>query len=265
VTTIDQLVAMSKRLAGAPVLFVGHGRSCGPGPGVLLVLPAGKDKWELPTDEVTTDSNLDAVVPFGDVLLARVDSQFEPAPSTQYDDHCWTSAEFAVGCAANHPSTTAVLQQFLAAQGDSQLGDLKMDSSRKAFFDAQAAAEPTYRAFNDSAPPPMQGEPLPDYEARLVRPYQKFCKQFSAAADLAKIGCQITRRAVAAQIYKDALQEAAHPTALSLRPGETRQLIIKDAAGREMKKTVASDDGACWNALAPPYRYVRRFNVPGRV
>jgi hypothetical protein len=258
-TTIDQLVAMSRRLAGAQVLFVGHGRSCGPGPGVLLVLPTGQDKWELPTDEVTTDSNLDAVVPFGGVLLARVDSQFEPAPSTQYDDHCWTSPEFAVGCAANHPSTTAVLQQFLAAQGDSQPGEDRMED-RTQFTAAQQKADAVARLFGDSAPGPLNGEGLIDYRVRLATPYQKHSKSFKDAK-LSLITDPATLAALENQIFADA-RAALHDPA-TFRPGELRAVVVMDGANRPITKYIG-DPNACWDQFNPPIRHVRRINVPGR-
>jgi hypothetical protein len=241
-TTIDQLVAQAKLLNGAGVLFAS-------GPEVLLAHRADPETWGLPSSD-DIDVHADGAISFGDALLARCDAKFEPKP-----EHFWIRADFALTCALDSEAATAV-QQFLAAQGDSQLGDLNMDSSRKEFLDAQAAAEPTYRAFNDSAPAQMQGESLPDYESRLVRPYQQFSKPFKDA-DLAKIGCPIARRALASQIYKDALQEAEHPTALSLRPGELRAIVRNDAAGRPITRRVAADDGAYWDRINPPVRYVR--------
>jgi hypothetical protein len=274
--TLDAILAKVMSLAGAPVLFVArrpihYQKGSGVGrrqfqEAVLLVHPKDADHmgtWALPDVDVAGDAQIDTPVPFGDVLLIRCNAEFKPSIAKEKFDTTWTDAEFAVTC-ANDPRATAAIKEFLASSGDHKVtGELVMDS-RKDFIDAQAAAEPTYRAFNDSAPAQMQGEPLPDYEARLVRPYQKFCKQFPTA-DLANIGCQITRRAVAAQIYKDALQEAVHPTSLSLRPNELREVIKNDSAGRPVTHYVSSDPGACWNKFAPPIRYVTRFNTAGRV
>jgi hypothetical protein len=274
--TLDAILAKVMSLAGAPVLFVArrpihYQKGSGVGrrqfqEAVLLVHPKDADHmggtWALPDMDVAGDAQIDTPVPFGDVLLARCDSEFKPAVDREKYDVTWTCVDFAVACDANDPKATAAIKEFLASTGDHKVtGEMVMDS-RKDFIDAQAAAEPTYRLFGDSAPPPMQGEPRPDYEARLVHPYQQFSKSFKGA-DLAKIGCPITRRALAAQIHSDAA--AALHSGATVPAGELRGIVTMDGANRPITHYVSSDSGACWNKFAPPIRYVTRFNTAGRV
>jgi hypothetical protein len=259
VTALDDAVAAARRLVDRPVLFVGHGRFCGPGAGVLLMHRAESDQWELPSTDGAADLWLEGAEPFGDVLLARVDTQFEPAPSTQYDDHCWTSPEYAVGCTANHPSTTAVLRQFLASQGD-LTGDLQMDSA-KDFIDAQAKAEPVYQAFGDAegAPARLNGETRRDYRIRLLAKYQAHSKVYKDA-DLSKVQDETVFSAIENAIWCDAMQALRDPA--TFKRGVLIPQVTRDAAGRSITRYIGQD-GACWDQFNPPIRHVRRINVPG--
>jgi hypothetical protein len=266
VTTLDAILAKAMQLSGAPILFVGTGTFCGPGPGVLLVHPEGEGHdhtWTLPTDvgEVRADIDLGEPMPFGDFLVARCGTQFRPSLTKKHDAFVWDGCNCIDDWGYSiESSALEMIKQFAATQGD-LTGDLKMDS-RKDFLDAQAAAEPTYRVSGDSAPPPMHGESLPDYEGRLVRPHQPHCSRFKDA-DLAKVGCPVTRRVLAAQIYSDAA--AALRSGADVPAGQLRAIKERDQSGREITRYVSSDDGACWDRFNAPFRYITKFMVPGSV
>jgi hypothetical protein len=128
------------------------------------------------------------------------------------------------------------------------------------FVNAQARAHAVARAFGDSAPPPLVGESLHDYRARLASPYLKHSKALQGA-NLAKIHDPNAFNAIEDQVYTDAAREAMHPT--SFRPGELRAIATPDASGRVITRYVG-DPNACWDQFNPGIRYIRRLCVPGR-
>ena len=137
-----------------------------------------------------------------------------------------------------------------------------MDSNSHAEFSAaQLKADHCYRAFGDQAPPPMQGETLFDYRARLAAKYQRHSKSF-ADTKLAALGCAHTLGALEDQIYADAVS-ALHSGGTAAR-GQLVPITRPDASGRPVTKYVASDDGACWDKFAPPFRYVTKFMTARR-
>jgi hypothetical protein len=257
VSALDSILAKVRELNGAAVLFVAPCRYCGPGPGVLL-MQAKDGMWELPSYEVAPDSILDAPAIFGDVLISRCE-EFQPVLGERYDDHCWTSPEFAVGCAANHPSATAALKEFLASSGDHKATGEKVMDSAKDFIDAQAKADRVFRAYGDSAPAALNGESLNDYRCRLARTFQSHSKQFKSA-DLSKLGDAHVLTAIEDAIYADA-SAALHDPA-TFKAGELRPIITRDPSGREITKYIGQD-GACWDQFNPPIRHVRRIITPG--
>jgi hypothetical protein len=243
-SALDTILTHMQRIeaAAAGVLILGKGRWCGPGPGALLLHSVKTDLWEFP-------SSID------DVGNTYIDgAQFEPAlDPNKYDDFNWTHPDFALTCDGTSPKAAAAIKQFLADSGDRQAtGEQVMDSA-KDFFDAQVAAEQAYRAFGDSAPARMQGESLADYEGRLTRPHQPHSKQFKDA-DVSKIGCTITRRAVAAQIYCDAA--AAFNSGATVPAGQSRPVRERNPAGVEITRYVGHI-AAFMDQFNQPVRHVR--------
>jgi hypothetical protein len=273
VTTLDQLVAKSMQLTGAPVLFVARHRirfqsGCGVGrpqygERVLLIHPKDTHHvrtWGLPDADVVPEEYLDSAVPFGNVLIARCEAEFKPSIDEDKYDVTWTNAEFAVSCAGNHPDATAAIQQFLADSGTSEPpGDLKMDS-RKDFVEAQSKADRIFRAYGDSAPSALNGESLIDYRCRLARQFQSHSKQFKGA-DLSKIGDSHVLTAIEDAIYADAAAALSDPN--TFMAGELRAVRTRDPSGREITKYIGRD-GACWDQFHPPIRHVTRIMTPGR-
>ena len=135
-------------------------------------------------------------------------------------------------------------------------------SSQSDFIAAQAKADRVARAYNDSAPPPLAGERLLDYRARLASMYQKYSGAFKNS-DLHKIGDASAMSGIEDTIYNDAMTEARHPTAASLKPGQLRAVGTQDASGRTITR-YHGDISAFMDQFNPPFRYVTRINTPGR-
>jgi hypothetical protein len=209
------------------------------------------------------------------VSIARVDAPFDP-PGFPLGDFTWVHTDFGTHSTAVHPDVPAavrrlegstILDQILArigaasnSQGDFQMGTAT--ASRSDFAAAQIKANRVANAYGDSAPPPLAGESLLDYRARLASVYKKFSKAFQNS-DLQKIGDPSAMSGIEDAIYLDALAEARHPTAASLAPGQLRAITTMDASNRPITRYVGSA-GACWDQFNPPYRYVRGFNVAGK-
>jgi len=252
---IDQLVAKTMQLVGAPVMLIA------PGPTVLLMHRAETNHegtWELPSaDDVAPD--VDVSTNCSGVLLSRHDAEFKPTPSNKYDDHCWVHMEFAITCTGTHPHAAAAIERFLATHGDSQSGEDRMED-RTQFTAAQAKADAVARLFGDSAPGPLQGERLMDYRVRLVSQYQKHSRTFKDA-NLARIGDAATLTGVENQIYADTAAALHDPNTFG--PDELRPVVTMDAAGRPITRYLGRD-GACWDRFNPPIRHVTRIMTPGR-
>jgi hypothetical protein len=249
---LDQILVKATRLADASVLFAGPGRFCGPGPGVLLV--HRKDgSWELPGSvEVAADVHLDEPAMFGDSLLARVDAQFIPKLTEKHDDFCWTHPDFALSCASStHPSALRAIKQFIAKSGDLPSGAKTMDlTTRGEFSAAQLKAQRCYQAFNENAPPPMQGEAPLSYRARLAQKFQEHSRHKDV--NLALVGCGNALRVVEDQIYADAAE--ALYAGRTAPPGVLIPITKNDAAGRPITKYVGN--GFFGDLFAPPVRIV---------
>jgi hypothetical protein len=255
-STLDMILAASMRASGTGVLCIGHGKSCGPGPGVLL-MHRTEGEWELPAAD---DIDAADAVPFGDWLLARCDSQFTPKLTPEHDDFHWGHPEYAIGCAGTDPDAAAAIKQFVAAQrglifpGDKQMED------RSQFTAAQAKADRVAQMYGDSAPGPLNGEGLQDYRCRLARTFQSHSKQFKGA-DLSKIGDSHALGAIEDSIYADAMGALHDPS--SYKPGQLRAIVSADASGRPITKYVGHA-GACWDRFNAPIRHVTRIGAPGR-
>lgn len=248
---------------------------------VLLIRQRGlpdeppSDIWEFPrVGDFDVPADLE---PWTDsVSIARVDSPFDPPLDAA--DYQWVSADFARTCPPTvfDPAVPPALRRFdgdpldlilarLSADSRNSQGDDSMDTStasRSDFTAAQIKCDRVAHAFGDSAPPPLAGERLHDYRARLASLYQRFSKSFKNA-NLSRVGDPVALSAVEDAIYNDALAEAKHPTSASLKPGELRAVVTLDAANRPITRYVGGD-GACWNQFNPPVRHVQRFNTSGR-
>jgi hypothetical protein len=273
---LDQIFTKISSMGG--VLFVARQRGryqsgCGAGRpsyshAFLLVHPTGERNegaWTLPsaTDDIGQDALLD-VVPNGDVLIARVEAEFNPAvsDSEMYDKGEWLHAAFVVNHPWCRPEAQRAVQNFIRENdpliptigSEPQTTGVTQMESRTEFSDAQEKADKVARVFGDSAPPPMNGERLFAYRQRLARQYQTHSRHKSA--DLSKIGCSNAFGVIEGEIYLDAQHAATHPkTGL-------HAFTAPDPSGRPITK-YAGADGACWDQFNPPYRHVRRFLTPG--
>jgi hypothetical protein len=235
------------------------------------------DIWEFPhAGEFEHPAKLE---PWTDgVSIARVDDPFDP-PGFPLGDFHWVHTDFGTHSTAVHPNVPAairrlegstILDQILARLGaysssSNSTGDTSMGTSttsRSDFAAAQIKADRVANAYGDSAPPPLAGERLLDYRARLASMYQKYSKPFKNS-DLRKIGDPTAMSGIEDTIYNDAMAEARHPTAASLRPGELRAIVTIDAANRPITHYIG-DQNACWNQFNPPIRYVTRIMAPNR-
>ena len=135
-------------------------------------------------------------------------------------------------------------------------------ATRSEFIAAQAKADRVAHAYGDAAPAPMTGETLMAYRARLASVYQKFSRSFKDS-DLHRIGDPSAMSGIEDTIYNDAMTEARHPTAASLRPGELRAVKTPDASGRMITKYFG-ESSACWDQFNPPIRYVTKIMTGGR-
>jgi hypothetical protein len=143
-----------------------------------------------------------------------------------------------------------------------QLTEEPTMSSQSDFAAAQIKANRVANAYGDSAPAPLAGERLLDYRARLASMYQKYSKSFKDS-NLSKIGDASAMAGIEDAIYNDAMSEATHPTAASLKPGQLRAVGTQDASGRTITKYYG-DIAAFMDQFNPPFRYVTRINTPGR-
>jgi hypothetical protein len=161
----------------------------------------------------------------------------------------WCSAEFAITC----PATAEALKQ-LARRGDSQSNGESQMENRSDFSAAHAKADRVAQMFGDSAPPPVAGERLLDYRARVLAPFQKHSARFKDTS-LTKIGDPTALGMVEDAIFADAAHAAT-------RSGELRYITTPDGSGRPISRPIGSD-GSCWDKFNPPVRYVRKFNLAG--
>ena len=125
------------------------------------------------------------------------------------------------------------------------------DADRRAFAGAQEKADAAFSAFGDSAPPPMAGESLLDYRLRLLGKLQDHSPVWKGR-ELGRIArADATLVDVAEQqIYADAVRAADQPA--DLKPGEMREVVRRDAAGRPV------------STFKGKTSFVRQFTVPGR-
>ncbi len=113
--------------------------------------------------------------------------------------------------------------------------------------DAQARADSAYRATGhaDGAPGPLAGECLVDYRERLARGVQAKSKTWKAV----NLPRRLDVLGVAEkQIFSEATASQTDPQ--NYQPGELRQVVSLDAAGRKITKFYG-DPGVAWRPFQP--------------
>jgi hypothetical protein len=138
-----------------------------------------------------------------------------------------------------------------------QLTEEPTMSSQSDFAAAQIKANRVANAYGDSAPPPLAGERLLDYRARLATQYKRFSKAFQNS-DLHKIGDASAMSGIEDAIYNDAMTEARHPTSASVAPGQLRAITTMDASNRPITR-YHGDISAFMDQFNAPHRYITRF------
>jgi len=135
-----------------------------------------------------------------------------------------------------------------------RLGRGMAPALRAEFHRAQAAAEPVYAAYADSAPDPLPDERLIDFRRRLLEPLRRHSATWNGVSlDSADEGTlQVAER----QILSEAL--AARSDAANFQPGELREVKELDSAGRQITRWVG-DPMAVWGPFMQPYRVVTRL------
>jgi hypothetical protein len=124
---------------------------------------------------------------------------------------------------------------------------------RGQFIEAQARAHSAYQAIGDSAPPPLSGECIGPYRARLIAGLQHFCPKWKAIS-LSGISDPVLLGNIEADVYNDCQVHSADQS--RFRPGELRAVIRNDAAGRPITRYVG-DPNACWDQFCPPTRFAK--------
>jgi hypothetical protein len=142
------------------------------------------------------------------------------------------------------------------------IGPDHRSADRAKFIAARDRADAVVRAYGDAegAPPPVAGERLLDYRARLLAPFQKYSERFKTV-NLAKIQDAIAFGSLENEIYADAMK--ALRSGVDVPAGGLRAIITRDATGlARFKEYVASDPGACWNQFKRPTQFVRAWRNP---
>ena len=104
----------------------------------------------------------------------------------------------------------------------------RADAAEKA--NCQARADAIYTAMGSRAAPPMMGEKLQAYRARLARGLQRHSAGFNKV-DLHTIKDQTAFDSIENQIYADAMEAAKTPETV---PGVMREMVTTDASGRRI-------------------------------
>ena len=177
-------------------------------------------------------------------------------------------AELGISCWKTDPNAAKVIREMMilnvstkvAGTGDTQLtGDFMESNSHAEFSAAQLRADFCYRAFGDAAPPPMRGETVLEYRARLATKFQQHSKLFKDAK-LANLGCPHALTAIENEIYSDAV--GALNSGATAAPGQLVPIVKMDSSGRPVTRYVSNGDGACWDQFNQKVRYITRFMVP---
>lgn len=104
----------------------------------------------------------------------------------------------------------------------------RADAAEKA--NCQARADAVYTALGSRAAPPMMGEKLQAYRARLARGLQRHSVGFNKV-NLGEIKDQTAFDSIENQIYQDAMVASKTPETI---PGILREMVKPDASGRRI-------------------------------
>ncbi len=160
------------------------------------------------------------------------------------------------------PMPTAESLQLQIDALKRQVGpDHSSDGMRNQFRAAQDRGDAVVRAYGDSngAPPPVNGESLLDYRARLAAPFQKYSTAYKDS-NLARVRDSIALEAVEGKIYQDAM--TALRTGAGVPAGTLRAIVRRDATGLARFKDFVGDPGAAWAPFKRSW-LVKSFGVPG--
>jgi hypothetical protein len=291
-TALDQILERTSRLAGAPsawVLYVHPEKKVAwaPQPGIpwrkILLRGHGPNLWGLPGGPISDDESAEqAARGWAETQTGMACGVFSQSFDVGNDRVFVapvlgrTPLELLKACDAEsfwigHTVLESFPQEVIhsaARAACERTDDLILQpteeptmSSQSDFIAAQAKADRVAKAYNDSAPPPLAGERLLDYRARLASEYKKYSRSFKDS-DLHKIGDPTAMSGIEDVIYADAAREAVHPTG-GFRPGELRAVVSQDATGRKITKYYG-DPGACWNHHHGVYAHVTRFMTKDR-
>jgi hypothetical protein len=180
---------------------------------------------------------------------ARKDAEEKEAAEKAKADKARADAAAAAGGNADILKTIADLQRQMPAQLSGE--------DRVKFSASQELAHKIAMAFGDSegAPPPLNGETLPEYRRRLLRPYKQHSKDWKDV-DLTTIN-DAALAVAETKIYADAQQAAEHPT--DLPEGVLRKVTRVDQAGRTIHSFVGSDEAAAWRPFMFPTRNLGKW------
>jgi hypothetical protein len=150
---------------------------------------------------------------------------------------------------------------FLAQYGDANMIRIDMmdDETRRVFISAQSKAEQVAQALGHEAPPPVNGETLPQYRVRLLSQYKSYSPEWKNV-DLAKLPGNALD-VIEPKVYADAMAEARSPR--NVPEGELREIIETDRAGRRISKFFG-DAEVCWGRFKQPTRFVTGWPGAGK-
>jgi hypothetical protein len=135
------------------------------------------------------------------------------------------------------------------------------DADRKAFANTQEKADAAFTAFGDSAPAPMQGETHLDYRLRLIGKLQDHSPVWKGRNVNALTRADASIVDVAeAQVYADATKAALTAVIGELKPGQEREVVRRDDAGRPVKTFIRKDSFV--RSFTMQSRRVNRFANP---
>jgi len=126
-----------------------------------------------------------------------------------------------------------------------------MNDQHQQLHAARERAERVAMVFGDSAPRPMDGEPVADYQRRLLRPYLKFSPTWNGR-DLSRLPGSILE-IVERQVYSDAIAASTNPAVIGR--GQLVERFETDRTGRRISRFYG-DPEACWGPFKQPTRNV---------
>lgn len=133
------------------------------------------------------------------------------------------------------------------------------DAVRREFIRHQAEADEVCRALDmPAAPPPLDGETLPHYRQRVLKPLKKYSEAWRNA-DLP--GNETVLDVAEKQILAAARREAVAPS--SVPPGELVERVTVDSTGRRISRFYG-DPAVTWGPFQIPPKLVIGFGGAGK-